>query len=79
MQKVRAGGVTGCYIGYAPVLPDLINHIPAADKIASVNEGGASDVPKSYEQSPTAVRLLQFRPEITTNSSMPSLRGALAN
>ena len=39
--EVRAVEVTGSHIGDAPVLPDLLNQIPADEVIGSVTADGA--------------------------------------
>ena len=41
--EVRAVEVTGSHIGDAPVLPDLLNQIPAYEQISSVTADGAYD------------------------------------
>ena len=47
--EVRAVEVTGSNIGDAPVLPDLLDQIPADEEIGSVTTGGAYDTRKCHE------------------------------
>ncbi len=44
--EVRAVEITGNHIGDAPVLPDLLDQIPACEQISSVTADGAYDNPK---------------------------------
>ena len=44
-REVRAVEITGSHIGDAPVLPDLLNQIPAHEQIGSVTADGAADEP----------------------------------
>ncbi|TQV66274.1 transposase, partial [Aliiroseovarius halocynthiae] len=44
--EVRAVEVTGSNIGDAPVLPDLLDQVPADEEIASVTADGAYDTRK---------------------------------
>ena len=41
-REVRAVEITGSHIGDAPVLPDLLNQIPAHEQIGSVTADGAA-------------------------------------
>jgi hypothetical protein len=47
--EVRAVEVTGSHIGDAPVLPDLLNQIPADQQIGSVTADGAYDTRKCHD------------------------------
>ncbi len=47
--EVRAIEVTGNNIGDAPVLPDLLDQIPADEQIGSVTADGAHDTRKCHE------------------------------
>lgn len=47
--EVRAVEVTGSNIGDAPVLPDLLDQIPAGEEIGSVTADGAYDTRKCHE------------------------------
>jgi transposase len=47
--EIRAVEVTGNYIGDAPVLPDLLNQIPADEQIGSVTADGAYDTRKCHD------------------------------
>ena len=47
--EVRAVEVTGSHIGDAPVLPDLLNQIPAYEQISSVTADGAYDTRKCHD------------------------------
>lgn len=47
--EVRAVEITGSHIGDAPVLPDLLNQIPADETIGSVTADGAYDTRKCHE------------------------------
>ena len=47
--EVRAVEVTGSNIGDAPVLPDLLDQIPADEEIGSVTADGAYDTRKCHE------------------------------
>ena len=44
--EVRAVEITGSQIGHAPVLPDLLDQIPADQEIGSVTADGAYDTRK---------------------------------
>ena len=46
---VRAVEITGSHIGDAPVLPDLLNQIPADETIGSVTADGAYDTRKCHD------------------------------
>ncbi|MFY0312930.1 IS5 family transposase [Leisingera sp. D0M16] len=47
--EVRAVEITGNHIGDAPVLPDLLNQIPAYEQISSVTADGAYDTRKCHD------------------------------
>ena len=47
--EVRAVEITGSHIGDAPVLPDLLNQIPAHEQIGSVTADGAYDTRKCHD------------------------------
>jgi hypothetical protein len=47
--EVRAVEITGSHIGDAPVLPDLLNQIPAYEQIGSVTADGACDTRKCHD------------------------------
>ena len=47
--EIRAVEVTGSHIGDAPVLPDLLNQIPAEQEIGSVTSDGAYDTRKCHD------------------------------
>ena len=47
--EIRAVEVTGSHIGDAPVLPDLLNQIPAEQEIGSVTADGAYDTRKCHD------------------------------
>ena len=47
--EVRAVEITGSHIGDAPVLPDLLNQIPANEAIGSVTADGAYDTRKGHD------------------------------
>ena len=47
--EVRAVEITGSHIGDAPVLPDLLNQIPADEEIGSVTADGAYDTRKCHD------------------------------
>ena len=47
--EVRAVEITGSHIGDAPVLPDLLNQIPADETIGSVTADGAYDTRKCHD------------------------------
>jgi hypothetical protein len=47
--EVRAVEITGSHIGDAPVLPDLLNQIPAHERIGSVTADGACDTRKCHD------------------------------
>lgn len=47
--EVRAVEITGCHIGDAPVLPDLLGQIPADERIGSVTADGAYDTRKCHD------------------------------
>jgi len=47
--EVRAVEVTGSNIGDAPILPDLLEQIPADEEIGSVTADGAYDTRKCHE------------------------------
>ncbi len=47
--EVRAVEVTGSHIGDAPVLPDLLNQIPADQEIGCVTADGAYDTRKCHD------------------------------
>ncbi len=47
--EVRAVEITGSHIGDAPVLPDLLKHIPAHEQIGSVTAGGAYDTRNCHD------------------------------
>ena len=47
--EIHAVEVTGSHIGDAPVLPDLLNQIPAEQEIGSVTAGGAYDTRKCHD------------------------------
>lgn len=47
--EVRAVEITGSHIGDAPVLPDLLNQIPADESIGSVTADGAYDTRKCHD------------------------------
>ncbi|EEX11813.1 transposase, IS4 family [Citreicella sp. SE45] len=46
---VRAAEITGNPIGDAPVLPDLLDQIPADEQIGSVTADGAYDTRKCHD------------------------------
>jgi hypothetical protein len=46
---VRAVEVTGSHIGEAPLLPDLLDQIPADQQIGSVTADGACDTRKCHD------------------------------
>ena len=46
--EIRAVEITGSHIGDAPVLPDLLNQIPADEQIGSVTADGAYDTRKCH-------------------------------
>ncbi len=46
--EIRAIEITGSHIGDAPVLPDLLNQIPAHQQIGSVTADGAYDTRKCH-------------------------------
>lgn len=47
--EVRAVEITGSHIGDAPVLPDLLDQIPADQEIGSVTADGACDTRKCHD------------------------------
>ncbi len=47
--EVRAVEITGSHVGDAPVLPDLLNQIPADVSIGKVTADGAYDTRKCYD------------------------------
>lgn len=47
--EVRAIEITGSHIGDAPVLPDLLNQIPAEEEIGSVTADGVYDTRKCHD------------------------------
>lgn len=47
--EVRAVEITGSHIGDAPMLPDLLNQIPANEVIGSVTADGAYDTRKCHD------------------------------
>lgn len=47
--EVRAFEITGSHIGDAPVLPDLLDQIPASQEIGSVTADGAYDTRKCHD------------------------------
>ena len=47
--EIRAVEITGSHIGDAPVLPDLLNQIPADEQIGSVTADGAYDTRKCHK------------------------------
>ena len=47
--EIHAVEVTGSHIGDAPVLPDLLNQIPAEQEIGSVTSDGAYDTRKCHD------------------------------
>ena len=47
--EIRAVEITGSHIGDAPVLPDLLNQIPAHEHIGSVTADGAYDTRKYHD------------------------------
>jgi hypothetical protein len=47
--NLPGGEITGSHIGDAPVLPDLLNQIPADEAIGSVTGDGAYDTRKCHE------------------------------
>ena len=47
--EVRAVEITGSHIGDAPVLPNLLNQIPADETIGSVTADGAYDTRKCHD------------------------------
>jgi transposase len=49
MANLPRGEITGSHIGDAPVLPDLLNQIPADETIGSVTADGAYDTRKCHD------------------------------
>lgn len=50
--EIRAVEITGSHIGDAPVLPDLLNQIPADEAIGSITIDGAFDTRKCHNAIP---------------------------
>jgi hypothetical protein len=48
-MELRAVEITGSHIGDAPVLPDLLGHIPTDEQIGSVTGDGAFDTRKCHD------------------------------
>ncbi len=48
-MEIRAVGITGNHIGDAPVLPDLLNHIPPEQEVGSLTADSAYDTRNCHD------------------------------
>jgi hypothetical protein len=76
--EVRAVEVTGSHIGDAPVLPDLLDQIPADEEIASVTADGAYDTRKCHEAIAARGAAAIIPPRKNAKSWRPTSPGAIA-
>lgn len=76
--EVRAVEVTGSNIGDAPVLPDLLDQIPADEEIASVTADGAYDTRKCHEAIAARGAAAVIQPRKNAKSWRPTSPGATA-
>ena len=72
--EVRAVEITGSHIGDAPVLPDLLNQIPADETIGSVTKDGAYDTRKCHDAIAGRGAHAVIPPRKMHNCGRPSLR-----
>ncbi len=76
--EVRAVEVTGSNIGDAPILPDLLNQIPAGEEIGSVTADGACDTRKCHEAIATRGAAAVIPPRKNARPWKPTSPGAVS-
>ncbi|MCT4577780.1 IS5 family transposase [Donghicola sp.] len=76
--EVRAVEVTGRKIGVAPVLPDLLDQIPADEEIGSVTADGAYDTRKCHEAIAARDAAAVIPPRKNAKAWKPTSSGAVA-
>lgn len=76
--EVRAVEVTGSNIGDAPILPDLLDQIPADEQIGSVTADGAYDTRKCHEAIAARGAAAVIPPRKNAKAWKPTSPGAIA-
>jgi len=76
--EVRAVEITGSNIGDAPVLPDLLDQIPADEQIGSVTADGAYDTRKCHEAIAARDAAAVIPPRKNAKPWKPTSPGAIA-
>ncbi len=76
--EVRAVEVTGSNIGDAPILPDLLDQIPAGEEIGSVTADGAYDTRKCHEAIAARNAAAVIPPRKNAKPWKPTSPGAMA-
>jgi hypothetical protein len=76
--EVRAVEITGSNIGDAPVLPDLLDQIPADEQIGSVTADGANDTRKCHEAIAARGAAAVIPPRKNAKAWKPTSHGAVA-
>jgi hypothetical protein len=76
--EVRAVEITGSNIGDAPVLPDLLDQIPADEQIGSVTADGAYDTRKCHEAIAARGAAAVIPPRKNARPWKPTSPGAIA-
>ena len=76
--EVRAVEVTGSNVGDAPVLPGLLEQIPADEEIGSVTADGAYDTRKCHEAIAARGAAAVIPPRKNAKPWMPTSAGAVA-
>ena len=76
--EIHAVEVTGSHIGDAPVLPDLLNQIPAEQEIGSVTAGGAYDTRKCHDAIADRGAHAVIPPRKNARPWKPTTAGAMA-
>lgn len=76
--EIRAVEVTGSNIGDAPMLPDLLDQIPADEQIGSVTADGAYDTRKCHEAIAARNAAAVIPPRKNAKPWKPASAGALA-
>jgi hypothetical protein len=76
--EIRAAEFTTSAVGYAPMLPELLNQIPPAQEIASVTAHGAFDTRKCHEAIAERGAVVIIPPRENATPWKPDTAGALA-
>jgi hypothetical protein len=76
--EIRAIEITGSHVGDAPMLPELLNQIPADEEIGSVTADGAYDTRKCHEAVADRGAHAVIPPRKNARPWKPSSAGAIA-